>query len=643
MMYCNSCGKQIADGIELCPYCGTPTGQGAVLAELVAAARTGDQDAISALYEKTWNTVYYTVKSMIKDEDAVFDILQDTYIKAFAHLDSFQGDTKFLPWVRQIAANTARDWLKKKRPMLFTELGSGDGQDTPVEELFPDERIENLPDQVIDKQETKRLLREIIDELPAGQRAAIGMYYYEEMSIKEIAAAMGASESAVKSSLMYGRNKIEKKILELEKQGTKLYSLSPIPFLLLLFRNQAAYAAEAPDSRILQAILASQPAGATTAAGAAQGAGTAGAAEGTGAAGSAAQGAGSAGAAEGTGAAGSAAQGAGSTGAAEGTGAAGTTAAGSAAAAGGLGALKIGLIALAVMAVVGIGAFVATRIASNSTEPQEVATIEGVNNQDETESPSDESGAQDVAEEDSQPVEGTEGSEGENSQPAEEAEEEAIVSYIFSDMPVTAYEVTGLGVGRFESVNEGEVYDELDDMYLNSPFVRLTPGENTFVVFCTHVMYGNEDGHDVRLSEDTTIHSPSGSSQWEAITYTCLPSSFKTLGDFSVLYRMDTNTEYTTYAYSEETSGGGFNSAFYPNEEHVTFAEIYHPDSLQNDAIYVVRLETYLGSISSSEIDTVLARLIKTFEDLGATSVKEIPVEEALERCNVVVSEGDAD
>ena len=230
------CGKQIADD---------------ELANLVAAARIGDQDAVSALYEKTYSKVYYTVKSMIKDEDAVFDIVQDTYIKAFSRLDGFQGDTKFLPWVRQIAANTARDWLKKRRPMLFAELGSGGDTDTPVEELFPDERIENLPEQVIDQKETTRLLREILDELPEDQRAAIGMFYYEELSVKEIADAMSVSESAVKSRLMYGRRKIEKKVRELEKQGTKLYSLSPLPFLLLLFRSQKAYGAAVPDSRIL--------------------------------------------------------------------------------------------------------------------------------------------------------------------------------------------------------------------------------------------------------------------------------------------------------------------------------------------------------------------------------------------------------
>lgn len=325
-MYCIFCGKQITDNAVFCPYCGMSIPQRDTLAKLVAAARTGDKDAISTLYEQTYSKVYYTVKSMIKDEDAVFDIVQDTYLKAFAHLDSFQGDTKFSPWVRQIAANTARDWLKKKRPMLFTELNSNDEQDTPVEELLPDERIENLPDQVIDQKETKHLIREIIEELPEDQRAAIGMFYYEEMSVKEIAAAMGVSESAVKSRLMYGRNKIEKKVRELEKQGTKLYGLSPLLFLLLLFRSQKVHAAEIPDSQILHAILASQSAGAATAAGTAQSTGAAGTSQG-------------------------------------------------ATAVGGLGALKLGFIAVAAIAVVGIGAFGIIQRASRSDEPQEPSIL----------------------------------------------------------------------------------------------------------------------------------------------------------------------------------------------------------------------------------------------------------------------------
>ncbi|MBD5101588.1 MAG: sigma-70 family RNA polymerase sigma factor [Subdoligranulum sp.] len=374
-MYCTFCGKQIAEDAAFCQYCGKPVPQGNELAKLVAAARAGDQDAVSALYEKTYSKVFYTVKSMIKDEDAVFDIVQDTYLKAFAHLDTFEGDTKFLPWVRQIAANTARDHLKKKRPVLFAEMTSDDGQDTPVEELLPDAHSEDLPDQVIDQKETKRLLQEILEELPEDQRAAIGMFYYEEMSVKQIAAAMGASESAVKSRLMYARGKIEKKVLELEKKGTKLYNLAPLPFLLLLFRSLKTGAAEVPDAQILQAVLAAQPVGAAAAGTAGtvadtgalgtSGAETGGPAAGTGAFGAA--GTGTAGTMADTGAADAAS--AGTTGTAAGAG-------GTAAAAGGLGALKIGVIALAAAAVIGIGIFGAAQIDPRSAGPSEPSSME---------------------------------------------------------------------------------------------------------------------------------------------------------------------------------------------------------------------------------------------------------------------------
>jgi len=233
--------------------------------ELIQKAKSGDQSAISTLYEQTYNQVFYTVKSMIKDEDAVFDILQDAYIKAFSHLDSFEGRDKFTAWVRQIAANTARDWMKKKRPMLFSELEQSSDMDLPAEEWFEDENTDHLPEYVIDQNETSRLIREILDELPDDQRAAIGMYYYEEMSVKEIAASMNATENAVKSRLLYGRRKIEKKVRELEKKGTKLYGLAPIPFLLWLLRGQKAYAAEIPNAGIRQNILQSVSSSSSTA------------------------------------------------------------------------------------------------------------------------------------------------------------------------------------------------------------------------------------------------------------------------------------------------------------------------------------------------------------------------------------------
>lgn len=253
--------------------------------ELVGRARRGDTDAVSALYERTYSKVYYTVKSMIKNEDDVLDVLQDAYLKAFTHLNSFEGGEKFLPWVKQIAANTARDRLRRKTPALFGELTADETQ-TPAEERIPDERPAFLPEASLDAAETQRLIREILDSLPDDQRAVVGMYYYEELSVREIAEALGVSESAVKSRLLYARRKIEARVRDLEKKGTKLYGAAPLPFLLFLLRSQQANAAR-PDPTLLQRVLEASQAAAQAGTGSAQ---AAGAAAGAGAAGTAAAG-----------------------------------------------------------------------------------------------------------------------------------------------------------------------------------------------------------------------------------------------------------------------------------------------------------------------------------------------------------------
>lgn len=330
-MNCNQCGRPIPKDTEACPFCASGDGlTGDGLASLVALAREGNQDALAALYEKTYNGVFYTIKSMIKDEDTVLDLLQDTYVKAFTHLDRFQGDTKFSPWVRQIGANTARDYLRKKKPMLFTDLAAGEEPDEPIEEHFADLDVGNLPDEVLDRAETTRLVREIIDGLPEDQRAVIGMYYYQELPVKDIAAALGASESAVKSRLLYGRRKIEAQIRALEKKGTKLYGLAPIPFLLWLMGTQEAQAAQLPNGQILQNVLASV--GQSGAAGAASAAGTGAASQGGAAA-----------------------------------------AVGTKAAAGGLGAAKLGLLAVAAVAVIGAGVYGVSRLSQPAAGPGETS------------------------------------------------------------------------------------------------------------------------------------------------------------------------------------------------------------------------------------------------------------------------------
>ena len=216
--------------------------------ELIADAIRGDDVALSFLYESTQDKVTQTVRSMIRDEDAVLDIVQDSFVKAFRNLDKLDKPEYFLAWMRRIATNTAVDYMKKKRPVLFSELASEDG--TEIE--FEDVDIGHLPDVLLDQQETSRLIQEIISGLSEEQQLAIGLFYFEEMPIKSIAKKLGCSENTVKSRLNYGRKNIEKQVRELEKKGTKLYSLAPLPFFLWLLRNLHSE----PSQNMLGTVLA---------------------------------------------------------------------------------------------------------------------------------------------------------------------------------------------------------------------------------------------------------------------------------------------------------------------------------------------------------------------------------------------------
>lgn len=232
--------------------------------KLIRKAAAGDQNAITELYELTYSSVYKTVKSMIADEDTVLDIVQDSFIKGFQSLEQLDSPENFRAWMKRIATNKAKDYLKKKKPILFTDMASEDGEEID----FRDDRLDHCPEEVLDRKETTRLMNEILATLSEDQRLVIGMFYYEEMSVREIAEILGCSENTVKSRLNYGRKKVEVKVKELEKRGTKLYSLAPLPFLRWLFRMDAE-AAEIPSGVVLEAVTAECAAAGTAAAGSA--------------------------------------------------------------------------------------------------------------------------------------------------------------------------------------------------------------------------------------------------------------------------------------------------------------------------------------------------------------------------------------
>lgn len=233
-MYCTRCGKEIRSDQKFCGNCGAKNvnyQEKNNLKEIIEKAAAGEENALETIYNLTYVQGFAIALQMVKNEQDAMDIMQDAYISAFRNLKQIEDPKRLKSWFNCIVANKCKDWLKKKKPQLFSDIPTGD-DDREFEDTIADENLTFSPEESVDYAETKRLMKEILDGLPEDQKLCVLMYYYEELSVSDIADALGCSTGTVKSRLNYARKKIRNDVEELERKGTKLYSVAPLPFIL---------------------------------------------------------------------------------------------------------------------------------------------------------------------------------------------------------------------------------------------------------------------------------------------------------------------------------------------------------------------------------------------------------------------------
>lgn len=223
------------------------------IGELLERAREGDNDAFQELYQMACGQNLNVIWKIVKNDQDAQDILQDTWIKIYKKLDQIQGTTQasFVSWSGRIASNTALDFLRKKKPLLFSELEQ-EGDLDEVSFDIRDFKVENQPELAFDQKETSEIVKELLGKLPDDQRICIVMFYLQEMSISEIAESLGCSESTVKSRLNYARKKIQAQEKTLEKKGIHLHGMAPMLLLGYLLRSEMAGAQGLPDGMVFQ-------------------------------------------------------------------------------------------------------------------------------------------------------------------------------------------------------------------------------------------------------------------------------------------------------------------------------------------------------------------------------------------------------
>lgn len=207
------------------------------LEDLICRSRKGDPEAQEALVEAAQNRVYYHCKKMLKQDADAQDAAQDVLIAMITGLDKLKEPAAFWGWVNGITANRCRHLLSAPhKEWQIPEDEEGNSMLESVENL--DETL--VPEKALDNEETRRMILGLVDDLPPEQRMCVLFYYYDEMSVKDIAAAMDTSEGTVKSRLNYARKAIKAGVEDYERKGIKLYSASPLVLLAFFLRQEAA-------------------------------------------------------------------------------------------------------------------------------------------------------------------------------------------------------------------------------------------------------------------------------------------------------------------------------------------------------------------------------------------------------------------
>lgn len=202
--------------------------------DLINQVKKNNPTAWEELYKESYKAVLFTIKKFIHDDHQAEDILQDTYVQAYRKLDSLDDPSAFGSWICAIAANQAKNYLKKKKPIYFNELAN-DEFDEIIQ--FEDEDITFQPEASMDLAETVRIVNEMLEKLPEKQKIALALHYGSGLSAREISNVMECKENTAKGYLKYGLEGLRKQKNEMEAKGIKLRSVAFGPFLYWYFKE----------------------------------------------------------------------------------------------------------------------------------------------------------------------------------------------------------------------------------------------------------------------------------------------------------------------------------------------------------------------------------------------------------------------
>ena len=180
-------------------------------AALVAQARTGNAGAFSTLVERYEGKIFRLAQHITQNREDAEDVLQETFLKAYEHLDQFQGAARFYTWIVRIAVNQALMKLRKRKSDRTVSIDEeiDTGEDTVAREIAG---WDENPEQQFSREEMTSILNTAVEGLPPIYRAVFVLRDVDELSTEETAEALNLSIPAVKSRLLRARLQLRDKL-----------------------------------------------------------------------------------------------------------------------------------------------------------------------------------------------------------------------------------------------------------------------------------------------------------------------------------------------------------------------------------------------------------------------------------------------
>jgi RNA polymerase sigma factor (sigma-70 family) len=223
--------------------------------ELVMLARRGDKDAFGLLAQRYQSVAWRFALRLTGNEDAVQDLVQETMLQAYLSLGSLHNTARFKSWLCGIVLNVSRNYMRERRVAFFSLEAIFEGlhfYPSPLYETPP------TPEQLAEEQERYRIVFNAVNALSAADRDVILLFYYAQLSLREVVSVLNVAEGAVKVRLHRARQRLKvilqerhPEIVPLKKRRKKMVKVTiadvikvepkegqeplPAPYVVLLY------------------------------------------------------------------------------------------------------------------------------------------------------------------------------------------------------------------------------------------------------------------------------------------------------------------------------------------------------------------------------------------------------------------------